>query len=474
MPKSFEVKFMSAHRDDGKGNTQFLTENIGRLLFRFAMPTILSMLVAEMYNMVDSLFVGQVIGAKGIGALTIAFPVQRLFFAVSMLVAIGASTAVARSLGENDHAKTSSVIPNAFIVLTSIIVFLTALIFMSRNSLLVKLGASETIFPYAKAYVSIILIGVLFQGLTVLMSYILTSFGNAKINLTSNSIGAACNFIIDYVLVVVFGFGVEGAAIATVISQIIAFAYALLKFMQCKKQMNLKFNAKLDETIAKQIIFVGFSTFVVEISDAVVAVILNKILVQAGGDAAIVAVGLINRISMFLFVTVIGISSAMQPIAAYNHGACNYERVKEIVKLSIKSVVISSVALWAISMVFTKQFIGVFVSDKEIISYTASAFRTVISVFPCVGMYYVAIYYYQAMGMVKESFFLSIFRQMIVFIPLAYVLAYGLNFGVMGVWLAYPVSDVASLIISIVYIKHCEVEDMAEHVVKKKTAVATA
>lgn len=465
---------MLVHGDAMSGKSKFLTEDIGKLLLKFSIPAILSLLVAEMYNMVDSLFLGQVIGPVGIGALTIAFPVQRLFFAIAMLVAIGASSAVARSCGENDYSKVKKIIPNAFIVLTSIILFLVIGIFIFRDSLIIKLGSSENIFPYAKAYISIILAGALFQGLMLLMSYILTAFGNMKIILSSISIGAICNVIMNYILVVKFNFGVEGAAIATVSSQIVAFIYTLIKFMQNKKQMNLTFENKLDKSIAKGIIFVGFSTFIVEISDAILAVVLNKILVQIGGDTAIVAVGLVSRVSMILFITVIGISAAMQPIVAYNYGSENYDRVKKIVRLSIKSVTITSIFLWVLTMIFAKQIIGLFVNDQNIINYTVSAFRLVIAVFPCVGVYFVAIYYYQAMGMAASSVLLSIFREILVLIPLLHIMVYGLRLGVIGAWIAYPAADIISLIVSIIYIKCNRAECMENLPIKAKAKIVTA
>lgn len=455
-------------------NEMFLTENIGRLIIKFSIPVIISLLVAEMYNMIDSLFVGQVIGAKGIAALTIAFPVQRLFQAVSMLVAIGASTAVARCCGENDYSKIKRIIPNAFFVLIIMLLTLIAVTFIFRDVLIIKLGASEAVFPYAKSYISIILLGALFQGLVFLIAYILNSFGNSKIILYSTLIGAVCNFVLDYVFVSVFGVGIEGAAVATALSQLISFIYAFIKFMQLKKNMNISFHFKLDKSIYKGIIFVGFSTFIIEISDAVVAVFLNKILAEMGGDIAIVALGLITRISMFMFINIIGISSAIQPIAAYNYGAENYDRVRKIVRYSTKLVSISSILFWIVIMIFSRELLEIFVNDKEIIDYSVKAFRIVVSILPCIGIYYVAIYYYQAMGMAKLSVLLSIFRQIIVFIPLVYILVYGFNLGVTGAWLAYPVSDIISFFIAIMYIKIYQLEEKEEILVKEKSAVAPA
>ncbi|MBZ9606856.1 MATE family efflux transporter [Clostridium estertheticum] len=453
-----------------ESNKMFGEEKIWKLLLKFSVPAIISLMVAEMYNMVDSMFLGQSIGANAIGALTIAFPIQRLFLAISMLIAIGASTAVARSCGDEDFKNLRIIIPNAIVLMFIIISVVSFSIFIFQDKILLSLGASQNTFPLAKDYVSIILMGVLFQSFTLIASYIITAFGNTKIVLLSTSIGAICNVIIDYFLVNVFSYGVKGAAIATVVSQIIAFIYVLIVFMKIKKGLNFSFKLTLNKAVSIGIICVGFSTFIIEISDAVVAAILNNLLASYGGDLAIVTVGLTTRVSMFLFMTIMGISSAMQPIAAYNYGAGNYTRLKEVVKTSIIAVSVSSTLLWAIFMTFSTQLIGLFINDPAIIQQTAKAFRVVIAVFPCIGVYYLSIAYCQAINRVKASLKLSIFRQLIVFIPLVYAFVSGLDMGVFGAWLAYPVSDMISFITAAIFIKYTYIslEILEMHQIFKK------
>jgi len=437
-----------------ESNKTFGEEKIGKLLLKFSVPAIISLMVAEMYNMVDSMFLGQAIGARAIGALTIAFPIQRLFLAVSMLIAVGASTSVARSCGDEDFENLRTIIPNAIVLMLILVSAIGAGIFIYQDKIIINLGSSENIFPLAKDYISIILIGVLFQSFTIIASYIITAFGDTKIVLFSTTIGAICNVIIDYFLINVFSYGVKGAAIATVISQIIAFLYVLIVFRKIKKGLKFSIKLTLNKAVSMGIIYVGFSTFIIEISDAMVAAILNNLLSSYGGDLAIVTVGLTTRVSMFLFMTVMGISSAMQPIAAYNYGAGNYKRLKEVVKTSIIAVSVSSTILWAIFMVFAEGLIGIFINDSAIIESTAKAFRIVIAVFPCLGIYYLSISYCQAINRVKASFKLSIYRQIIIFIPLVYTLVMGLDMGVLGAWLAYPISDAISFITAAIFIKY--------------------
>ncbi|MEG1256583.1 MATE family efflux transporter [Clostridium sp.] len=422
-----------------------------RVLLKFAIPAIFSLLVAELYNMVDTVFVGRFIGPNAIGALTVAFPIQRFLIAISFLIAIGCSTYVSRFSGENEPKKVKKTIINAIVLTLIAQTIIPFVLFFFRGTILYKLGASEVTYGLTNDYVSIIFIGALFQGLTIVCSYIMTALGNSKIGLYANSIGAVLNIIIDYILVAHFPIGIAGAAIATVFSQFVGLLFVLYKFKDVVKHFEIKFSLKhiisnMDISILKGLVAVGFSTFVIEISDAVVAVVLNNLLIAEGGDAAIIIVGVITKISMFMFIAIIGISSAMQPIVAFNFGAGNYTRMKTTVKASIKTVTVISLAFGAVLMYFAPQMISLFLTDAKLLSEAVTALRICICFLPLVGFYYVGIYYYQAIGEAKKGFRLSLFRQLIVFIPLAVVFVN--IFGIVGAWIAYPVSDLISAVAS--------------------------
>lgn len=428
----------------------FATGKVGTVLLKLAIPTIISLFVAELYNMVDTMFVGRTIGGTAIGALTIAFPIQRLIISIGLLIAVGAATAVARSLGEGNHEKLKYIITNALTLMFLGISLLTLLIYIFRKPLIGYLGATDNIYPYANEYISIVIFGGLFQCFTTVICYIMTSLGNAKANLIATTMGALCNIVLDYILVIIFSLGVKGAAIATVVSQIISAIYALRYFLKIKHKFNLSLSFSLNKEVTSSIITVGFSTFIVEISDAVVAVFLNNLL-KSHGDLAIIIVGVISRVSMFMYITMLGITSSMQPIVAFNYGAKNFKRVKEVVKKSIIAVTTTSVILWAIMFIFSNGVIGSFVKEKDILVEAVKAFRIVISVFPCVGTYFVAIYYYQAIEEPKLSLLLSVYRQLLIFIPAVFMLVRML--GVTGTWIAYPVSDVISAFTGIYYMR---------------------
>ncbi len=429
----------------------FSEGRISRVLWKFALPAIISLLVSELYNMVDTFFVGRHVGANAIGALTIAFPIQRLLSSIGMLISIGTSTAVARYLGEKNYDELKKTISTALALTLGFLVVLPLGIYMFLEPILTKMGASSVIYPLARDYVSIILLGGIFQGLTFVMCFIMNSLGNTRVTLYTNSIGAMINVVIDFLLVSQVFMGVKGAAIATVISQIVAFIFAVIQFLKIKDQIHLKLSFKINVSIAKLIIAVGFSTFVIEISDAVVAVLLNNILSNSGGDEAIIIVGIITKVSMFMYITILGIASAMQPIVAFNYGARNFKRIKDTVKSAVKSATFASFAMWAVMMIFTKQIIGSFLLEIQFLDEAVRAFRICISLFPIIGLYYIAMYYYQAIGEAKMSFLLSIYRQIVIFIPL--VIVFVALWQVEGAWVTYPITDIIASVTGVIYIR---------------------
>ena len=438
-----------------KKSKAFSERKINSVLLKLAIPSMISLLVAELYNMVDTIFVGRAIGSTAIGALTIAFPVQRLIIAIGMLLAVGASTALARSLGEGNYGRIKYIVMSALTLMILGISSLTGFIYIFKSPIIYHLGATDNIFPYAHEYISIVVFGGLFQCFTVIIGYMLIALGNAKTNLYATTIGAVSNIILDYILVVILSYGIKGAAIATVMSQIISAFYAFYYFLRIKNKFNMSFGFNLKKDITVSILSVGFSTFIIEISDAVVACILNNLL-SSRGDMAIIIVGVISKVSMFLFITVIGISSAMQPIAAYNYGAKNFKRLREVVRKTIIAVTVASSILWIIMLLFANPIISSFVKDEAILNHAVKAFRIVILVFPSISVYYVAIYYYQSIKEAKLSLILSIYRQLVIFIPALFILVS--MFGLIGAWVAYPVSDFLSALTGFYYINRAKAD----------------
>lgn len=446
----------------GADDKSFLNEKVSKLIFKFAVPAIFSLLVGEFYNIIAIVFAGRYIGTDAIGALTVEFPIQRFFIALGLLIAVGTSTYAARVIGKKDVFQLKKIIVNSFILTVTFLILISLIVFIFKNPILYTLGASHNTYPLANKYVSIVLIGSVFQALSALICYIMISFNQTRIMLYTNLIGVSFNVLNSYIFIANMGMGIEGSAIASVIAQIVSCMFAFFKFINTIKAINIQFSNQcilkyLDMDILNKIVVFGFSTFIVEISDALVTGVLNNVLYSTGGDSAIIIVGIIEKISMFIYSAIIGISSGMQPIVAYNFGAGKYDRVKEILKSSIKIVIVFSIVFWGIFMYFSQEIIGFFLKDKALLNETVSAFKISILILPLLGIYYVTMYYYQAMGEAKKSFLLSIYREIVVFIPLALFLVK--IFGMKGAVIAYPITDAVVILTSIYFMKKALEED---------------
>jgi len=447
----------------------FNNGKVSKILLKFAVPAVTSLLVAELYNMVNTVFAGRYIGANAIAALNIAFPIQRFLTSLGLLIAVGAATYTSRSLGEKNPFAIRKTIINSFALSFIFMTIIPLVMFIFREPLFYKLGASSATFSLANDYIIIILLGGIFQCLGLAACYIMTSLGNTKITLYSNFVGAVLNIVLNYILVANYGMGVKGSAISTVICQIVTFGYIFYNFTEVIKHFKIKFSIKaiasdLNIHIIHGIINIGFSTFVIEISDAIVAVVLNNLLLSKGGDTAVIVVGVVTRVSMFMFITIIGVSSAMQPIVACNFGAKRFDKVKETVLVAIKAVTVSSALIGIVISLFANQIISFFLKDKEILPLAVNSLRICILLLPLVGVYYVGIYYYQAIGEAKKGFLLSIFRQLVVYIPLAIIFTEML--GTIGAWIAYPVSDGISTVLSVYLLIRASREEKEEKAYK--------
>lgn len=437
----------------GKNNKLFGEEKIGKLLLRFSIPIIISFLVSELYNMVDTLFVGRTVGGYGIGGLVLVFPIQRIIIALSVMIAVGTSTAFSRSNGQNNMDQSRKIVRNGFSLSFLLMVSITAIIYIFSEKILLGLGASHQTLPYAKDYLDIIVFGSTFLSLTTFISNIMISVGNNKVSIISTSIGAIINIILDYILVVEFKMGVKGAAIATTVSQIIGFSYAYYNYSKVKKEFKIPSGFEFDKRLIKAIILVGLSAFIIESEDGVLMAVRNHLLLNTAGDNGIIVLGVISKIYMFLFITMFGIASAMQPIAAFNVGAKNYKRLKTVMQKTSIYAFLTSMIMWLIAMIYTPQLISIFVKEPEIISESVKAFRIVVAALPMASIYYVSIFYFQALGKAKTSIFLSISKQLILTIPISVILVKVFHLGAMGVWLAYPISDILASIASYMLIR---------------------
>ena len=419
----------------------FENEKVGILLLKMSLPVMLSMLVSELYNMIDTIFVGNYVDPSGVGALSVVFPIQRIIIALSMMIGIGTSTAFTRARGAQDYDSARNIITNGFTLVLAVMLPLTVFIYFNVESVLSFLGGNGAILSYGVEYLSFIIFGSIFLSWTIFTSNIMISLGKTKISIMSTAIGAIMNFFIDLVLVKYLHMGVKGAAVATFVSQIAGFLFAYYHLSKLKREMNVERGFKFSYKYVLAILAVGVSAFIVEAEDGILMAVLNNLLDTVAKDEGIIILAVITKVYMFLFVTLFGISSGMQPIAAYNLGAKNYVRLKEVLRKTIIWATLVTGVMWAFSMVFSRQIIRIFIADELIIQKAIPAFRMMVAVFPLISVYYIAIFYFQALGMAKKSIVLSVLRQIVIMIPLSIFLVITLNMGADGVWLSYPIAD---------------------------------
>ena len=419
----------------------FENEKVGILLLKMSLPVMLSMLVSELYNMIDTIFVGNYVDPSGVGALSVVFPIQRIIIALSMMIGIGTSTAFTRARGAQDYDSARNIITNGFTLVLAVMLPLTVFIYFNAESVLSFLGGNGAILSYGVEYLSFIIFGSIFLSWTIFTSNIMISLGKTKISIMSTAIGAIMNFFIDLVLVKYLHMGVKGAAVATLVSQIAGFLFAYYHLSKLKREMNVERGFKFSYKYVLAILAVGVSAFIVEAEDGILMAVLNNLLDTVAKDEGIIILAVITKVYMFLFVTLFGISSGMQPIAAYNLGAKNYVRLKELLRKTIIWATLVTGVMWAFSMVFSRQIIRIFIADEMIIQKAIPAFRMMVAVFPLISVYYIAIFYFQALGMAKKSIVLSVLRQIVIMIPLSIFLVITLNMGADGVWLSYPIAD---------------------------------
>lgn len=436
-----------------KSKSQFLgSEPINKLLLKLSTPAIIGMLVMSFYQVVDAIFIGQGVGVLGIGAVAIVMPIQMFLMAIAQMIGIGLSSIISRSLGEADTQKTELAFGNFFtlIIISSIII--TAFGVYFTKPLLILFGATETILSLATDYISILFFGSIFLMFAMSSNNIIRAQGHAKTAMSVMIIGGLFNVILTPLFIFGFGWGMKGAAISTVIGQIATSIYVLFYFLSKNNNIKLKFkHLKLKLHILKETIGIGASSFTRQASAAILAIVLNNSLVFYGGDLAIAAYGIINRILMVVIMPMFGVVQGMLPTLGYNYGAKNFQRVKDTIYTAIKYSSILAIIPFILLIIFPTFFVKIFTTDLELIKFTVSATKIIFIFFPLLGFYLIMGGIYQAMGKVIPGLFLSLLRQTILLIPL--VLIIPIYFGLQGIWAAFPISDLLAGIITFILFK---------------------
>ena len=425
------------------------TENIGKLLWTYTLPAMVGTVVMSLYNIVDRIFIGQVVGPLAISGLALTFPFMIVLMAFGMLIGAGSASRISITLGQNDKHKAEKILGNA-VTLTFIIsgtAIILSLIFM--DDILRLFGGTENTLQYAREFMQIIIPGGIFTALYFGLNNILRASGHPRKAMYNILLGAIVNIVLDPLFIYVFDWGIQGAALATVIAYIVGTINVSVHFFA--KSSPLRFhmeNFRLDKEIVKSILSIGMSPFSMQIGTSVVVILINSTLLKHGGDLAIGAYGIINSINMLVVMFIIGLNQGSQPIVGYNYGAGNYHRMFETLRLGVIIGTILSSIGFIIGMFFPHQVVSLFTSDKELIDIAAVAQRITVAVFPIIGFQIVISNFFQSIGKAKVSIFLSLTRQFIFLIPAILVLPvfWGLN----GAWASMPVSDGLSSIVTFV------------------------
>ena len=428
-------------------------EKIGRLMMKLAVPATVSMLVNALYNLVDTIFIGRGIGYLAIGGLTIVFPVQTLIMAASLMIGVGGSSVISRSLGAKDFERAQRVAGNSFVAISALGVFVCVLGLIFINPLLRIFGATAELFPYAKEYLQVILVGSLYFPFVISSNNIIRAEGKARVAMVSMLIGAVGNVILDYIFIFPFQMGVFGAALATILSQLASAIFVFLYFKRGHSTLQVQLrHLKPEREILREITTVGFASFARNSAGSLIIIIVNNLLGVYGGNMAISIYGIIQRFTKVLFLPLFGIVQGMQPIVGYNYGAKNLSRVKRTVRLSIISSMLFAVTSSGLAQLFPDQLIRLFSTEAVLIKEGVYALRLAILMVPIIAVQIVGAAFFQAIGKVIPAIILTLSREILLFIP--FVLILPRFFGLFGIWVSFPVADFfAALITTILLIR---------------------
>ena len=403
-----------------KAPTALGTEKIGKLLMQYAVPAIIAMTASSLYNMVDSIFIGHGVGTMAISGLALTFPLMNLAAAFGSLVGVGASTLVSVKLGQKDYDTAQRILGNVLVLNIVLGLAFTVVTMIFLDPILYFFGGSDETVKYAREYMQIILLG-----------------------------NVVINTILDPLFIYGFGWGIRGAAIATIIAQVISLLWQFKIFSN--KDELLHFHRgifRLRRKIVIDSLAIGMSPFLMNLAACFIVIVINQGLKRYGGDLSIGAFGIVNRLVFIFVMIVMGLNQGMQPIAGYNFGAQQYARVSRVLKLTIIFATVVTTSGFLMGMLIPELVVSIFTSDEELIAISARGLRVVVMFFPIIGFQMVTSNFFQSIGMASNAIFLSLTRQMLFLLPALIILPR--FFGAAGVWYSMPFSDLLASLVALV------------------------
>ena len=425
------------------------TRPVGRLLVEYALPAIIAMTASSLYNMVDSIFIGQGVGALAISGLAVTFPFMNLSAAFGAAVGVGASSYISVKLGQKDYAKALRVFGNTVTLNVIIGILFSTISLLLLDPILYFFGASDQTISYAREYMIIILLGNVITHLYFGMNAVLRSASKPRAAMFIIIFTVVLNTLLDPLFIYTFDLGIAGAAYATILAQLLAFLWQLKLFSDKREILHLQRGIyKPSLRIIRNIFAIGMSPFFMNACACIIVIFINKNLLTYGGDLAVGAYGIANRVAFIFVMVTMGVNQGMQPIAGYNYGAQKFDRLLRVLKLAMISATCVTTSGFLVAEFCPRLCVSLFTDDAQLTSLSINGLRILMAAMPIVGYQMVITNFFQSIGMAKISIFLSLSRQLLLLLPLLILLPP--YFGIDGVWMSMPVSDTLSALLAFV------------------------
>lgn len=428
-------------------STDLGTKPISKLIISQSVPAAIGILVMSLNLIIDTIFVGNYIGSTAIAVITVVLPIVFLVASFGMAIGVGGSSIISRAFGAGDDEKAQNTFGTQIILAAGIAILFAALGLIFEEQALHLFGAQGDVFEPSLVFYKILMCGVPLLAMVMAGNPVIRAEGKPTFSMTALIIPALANVLLDYVFIVVFDFGLKGAAWATVISYLASFLFILWFFTS--KHSELQFRLKclrLNWGIAKEIAALGGVTLARQGVVSLLAIVLNNSLNHHGGAQSLAVYGIISRLLMFALFPILGISQGFMPISGYNYGAKNYPRVRETVNKSILYATGVALIVFAVIMAFPTAIVSIFNQDPEILAQTPDALRTVFAVTPLIAIQLIGSAYFQSIGKARPALFLTLTKQGFFLIPLILILPS--YFGLWGIWIAFPIADLLSTAIT--------------------------
>ena len=425
------------------------TAPIGKLLLNLSIPTVIAQLINMLYNVVDRIYIGHIPG-EGSLALTgvgVCMPIIMIVTAFAALISSGGAPRASICMGKQDNKSAEQILGNCFSLQIVVSIVLTVVLLIWNKDLLMAFGASKNTLGYATDYMHIYALGTLFVQLTLGMNAFITAQGFTTTSMVSVLIGAICNITLDPVFIFVFNMGVKGAALATVLSQAISTIWVVVFLSGKKTQLHLlKKYMDLKPKIFLPCVALGLATFIMQASESVVTVCFNSSLLHYGGDIAVGAMTILTSVMQFAMLPLQGIAQGSQPIASYNYGAKNADRVKKTFRLLVITCLTYSTLLWAAVQIIPKVFVSIFTSDAKLVAFTAPMLKIYLGGLFLFGIQIACQITFTSLGKAVNSIIVAVVRKFVLLLPLIYIMPHVVSNPTIGVYMAEPIADIIAVL----------------------------